>query len=280
MADTAFQTIYLQELVNGFEFRRSLLGSAVTNKAMVMGNQAVFNVVDSGGATAVTRGVNGLIPARVDNNTQNTATLAEWHDLVKKTDFNIFASQGDQRALMQMTTMAVINRKIDLDIIAMLDTATHQVSATAASASLQMVTKAKAILGNNYVPTEEADNMFAVISYAMDAYLMQIPEYTRADYVDVKGFTGAVATYKRWAGVNWILHPLLTGNNPSSEKCYMFHRSALGHVVDTKGMSNYVDYNAEQGYTFARCSVSIGSKLLQQTGIVQILHDGSGMTGT
>ena len=45
--------------------------------------------------------------------TQNTATLTEWHDLVRKTRFNIFQSQGDQRRLMQETTRKVLNRRID-----------------------------------------------------------------------------------------------------------------------------------------------------------------------
>ena len=66
------------------------------------------------------RGVNGLIPARADELEQLTATLVEWHDLVRKTNFNVFASQGNQREIMQKTTMGVINRKIDQDVIDMI----------------------------------------------------------------------------------------------------------------------------------------------------------------
>ncbi len=73
---------------------------------MIKGNQATFLVADSGNAQATTRGVNGLIPARNDNLNQPVATLAEWHDLVRKTSFNVFASQGDQRAIMQQTRWA------------------------------------------------------------------------------------------------------------------------------------------------------------------------------
>jgi hypothetical protein len=102
---TAFQTQYRQEFVAGFEQHVSLLRDTVTTEAEIKGNTAVFLVADSGGAAAVTRGVNGLIPARSDNLTQNSCTLSEWHDLVRKTGFNIFASQGNQRAIMQMTSM-------------------------------------------------------------------------------------------------------------------------------------------------------------------------------
>ena len=107
MADTAFQKQYRQEYVAGFEFKQSYLRAAVTTEHVRQGNEAVFLVADSGGAEARTRGVDGRIPARADNNNQYTATLVEWHDLVNKTSFNIFASQGNQRKIMQDTSLKV-----------------------------------------------------------------------------------------------------------------------------------------------------------------------------
>src|SRR5579872_568720 len=141
MSDSAFQIQYRQEFIQGFEQHKSLLSQVCTNEAVIKGNQAVFLVADSGpNATAVTRGVNGLIPARADDLVQNTATLLEWHDLVRKTSFNIFASQGDQRRIMQMTSMGVINRKIDSDILTTLDAGvTNHAGSTSVTASLALV---------------------------------------------------------------------------------------------------------------------------------------------
>ena len=87
----AFQTKYRNELILGFEDRQSRLRSTVVTEAEVNGNQAVFLVSDSGGATATTRGADGLLVARDDSHTQNTITMVEWHDLVRKSRFNIFA---------------------------------------------------------------------------------------------------------------------------------------------------------------------------------------------
>ena len=125
MANTAFQVQYRQEFVAAFEQMVSLLRDCCTTEALIKGNTAVFLVAGSGGASAVTRGVNGLIPARADSLTQNSCTLGEWHDLVRKDGFNVFASQGNQRAIMQQTTMGVLNRKMDADIITELNTATQ-----------------------------------------------------------------------------------------------------------------------------------------------------------
>ena len=258
---------------------QSRLRSTTVVEATIKGNQATFLVADSGSATASKRGTNGLIPARPDNNTQLTATLEENHDLVRKTGFNIFASQGDQKRIMQETCMAVINRSIDDDIIAQLDTATND-TGDSAVATLDMVVKAQTILGNNFVPTEEEDKMFAVISPAFNGYLIQIPEYSSADYVEIKPLVGPSRKFRRWAGCNWIVHPRLTGSvgaggAGTTEKCYMYHQNAIGHAVDKSGLQSPVGYDEEQDYSWARCTIYMGSKLLQNSGIVQMKHDGS-----
>lgn len=282
MADTAFQTQYRQEFIAGFEQGQSLLRTSCVTETMAEpngGSAVVFLVADSGSATAVTRGTNGMIPARADNLTQNTCTLAEWHDLVRKTRWNIFASQGRQRAIMQQTTMKVINRKMDDDIIAQLDTATNDTGASQ-TANLNLVMKARTILGVNFVPLEEIDNLFALVSPAFIGYLMQVKEFANADYVEVKPFAGPSRTYRRWAGFNWIEHPRLTGVNTVSEKCYFFHRNAIGHAVDQSTIQSPIGYDEEQDYSWARATAFMGSKLLQNSGIVQVLHDGSAFVAT
>lgn len=280
MSDTAYQKQYRQEFIHGFEDRQSILRAATTQEAQVNGNEAVFLVVDSGAATAVSRGPNGFIPARADNNTQYTCTLTEWHDKVRKTDFNIMSSQGNQRRVMQETTMAVINRKMDDIIIAELDTATNDTGASA-PASLDMVVYAQTILGNNFVNLMDEDNIFGLISPGFNGYLTQIPEYASADYVDVKPFTGPARRFRRWMGVNWMVHPRLSGSvgagsTGATELCYMFHRSAIGCAVHRDGIMTGIGYDDEDAYSYCRVSVHMGAKLLQNSGIVQMKHDASG----
>ena len=280
MAANAPQIQYRQEFVRGFEQNQALLRNTVTTETVIKGNQATFLVADSGDAEAVTRGVNGLIPARNDSLTQTTATLAEWHDLVQKTGFNIFESQGDQRRIMQETTRAVLNRKIDDDIITELNTGTQD-TGTAATASLLMVLRSKTILGNAEVPFD--GNITGLITPAFEAYLLQVAEFSNADYVPIKPMgDGALAwndtpmMYK-WLGINWIVHPKLPGVGTSAEKCFLYHKNAIGHAVNTGDMSSVIGYDDEQDYSYARCSIYMGSKLLQNTGVVVMNHDGSSL---
>lgn len=274
MGETAFQKQYRQEYIAGFEFGQSMLRAAVTTEHVRQGNEAVFLVADSGGSEAVTRGVNGMIPANVDNLNQYTATLVEWHDLRKKTSFNIFASQGNQRKIMQDNSLKVMNKKIDDDIIAELANATND-TGTAATGSLALVTKALGILGNADVAVEEEDNMFGVITPAMQAYLLRDASFTSSDYVDVKPLVGPAKKMRRWAGVNWIVHSRLPGRTTNAEKCFLFHRNSIGHACDTETLKTAVGYDEEQDYSYARTSNFLGSKLLQNSGVVVINHDGS-----
>jgi hypothetical protein len=271
MASTAYQTQYRDEFIAGFEQRQSLVRQTVTTEAEVKGNSAVFLVADSGSASATTRGENGLIPARSDSLTQNTATLAEWHDLVRRTGFNLYASQGDGRRIMQETTMGVVNRKIDSDIITALETGTQDTGA-AATGSLSLVMYAVAILGNNAVPLD--GNISGLITPGMYAYLMQTKEFASVDYVNNKPFEGGLTMF-RWAGVNWIVHPNLTGKGTNAEKCIIYHKSAIGHACDLTSIQTAVGYDEEQDYSFARATAYMGSKLLQNSGVVIVNHDGS-----
>lgn len=271
MADSAFQTQYRDEFIAGFEQRQSLVRNTVTTEGEVKGNVITFLVADSGGASAVTRGLNGLIPARADNLSQRTATLVEWHDLVRRTGFNLYTSQGDGRRIMQETTMAVLNRKIDSDIISVLETGTQN-TGTAATMSLSLAMHALTILGNNSVPLD--GNVSALITPAAYAYLMQTREFSSADYINRKPFEGNL-THFVWAGVNWIVHPNLPGKGTAAEKCFMYHKSAVGHGCDMASIQTAVGYDEEQDYSFARATAYMGSALLQNAGVVVINHDGS-----
>lgn len=283
MADTAFQQQFRQEFIKGFEQRQTLVRDGVTTETVTKGNQATFLIADSGNADAVTRGVNGEIPGRPDNLNQQTATLEEWHDKPERTGFNIFASQGDGKRIMQETCMSVMNRKIDQQIITELNTATND-TGSATTASLNLVVKSISILGNQEVPFD--GRICALITPAFLGYLMKEDSFSSADYVSKKPLDTGDAYWDdqpgfyRWNGVKWIVHPRLPGIGTSTEDCFMFHESAIGHAAPSELIQTYVGYNEEHDYSFARCSAYMGAKLLQNSGVLVMKHDGSAFTAS
>jgi len=276
MADSAFQEMFRQEFVRGFEKRQSLARRTVITETEINGNDATFLVADSGGASAVTRGINGDIPTRPDNLNQFTATLKEWHDVPERSNFNLYASQGEGRRIMQETSMAVINRKIDTDIHAALTTGTVTWGA-AAVATLLLVTTAKTKLGNAFAT--EGDDVFALITPAFHGYLMGLNQFTSADYIQQQPFENISKSRAfNWYGVNWIVDAGLPGVGTSSSTCYMYNKNAIGHACDTEGLKTFVGYDEKNDKSWARCSTYMGSKLLQNSGVVKMLHDDSALS--
>lgn len=280
MADTAFQIQYRQEFVQAFEQHQSLLRETVTTEAVIKGNQAVFLVAGSGAASAVSRGINGRIPARADSLTQNTATLSEWHDLVRKTGFNVFASQGNQRAIMQMTTMAVLNRKIDDQIVTELSTGTVTIGTAGTTIpNVSFFQNARVKLSNASVPWDSNVTLLCQPSFL--AYLEQAPEFANAQWVDMKPYAGQEPSWKdkpmayRWRNCLIVEHPNLPGKGTTSETSFLYHKSAIGHALDTQGLQTPVGYMEEQDYSWARASAFMGAKLLQNAGVVVLTADGS-----
>lgn len=279
MADTAYQNQYRQEFIAGFEQKVSLLRETVTTEAQIQGNQCIFLVADSGSATAVTRGVNGLIPARGDNLTQNTCVLAEWHDLVRKTGFNVFASQGNQRQIMQMTSMGVLNRKIDSQIITELNTGTVTIGSSSTLPSVSLFQNGRVKLSNASVPWDSNITLLCQPSFL--AYLEQAPEFTNAQYVNLRPYSGQEPSWRdqpmayRWRNALIVEHPGLPGKGTTSEKSFLYHKTAIGQAADKAGLKTPVGYNEEQDYSWARASMFMGAKLLQNAGVIVITADGS-----
>lgn len=269
---------YKKDFVPAFEQRQSLLKLTTTKESVMSGNQATFLVSGSSSDTAVTRGSNGQIPYGNPTNSQLTATLIEKHAPYELTGFNVFASQGNQIQVMRNQSINVINRDIDLVLLAELANATQDFGT--GTASLSTVLGAQAILGNSDVAVEEEDHMFAIISPAFRGYLMQTTEFASGDYIDMKPFGGPARRMFRWNGINWIVSSRVTGLGTASEICYMYHRNAIGYAVNMGEEKIEADYDKKQDVSWSRATVYHGAKILQNSGIVKITHDGSAFVAT
>lgn len=265
---------FKQETVAQFEQKVSRLRGSTSPEIMKSGLQATFLVSGSAGETAVTRGANGDIPYGGPQNSQVTVTLKERHAAKELTGFDVFASQGNQAAGLRKMVQNIMRRDVDLSILAALSAATQDWGT--GTFDLKTVQGAIAILGNNQVDTDDEDNIFGVISPAANSYMLGIAEYSSADYVKSQPFAnGAWVTYKRWAGVNWIVSPLVTGVGTAAELCYIYHRDALGWAGNLTEESVFADYEQKHGKNWARAELYHEALLLQNSGVIKITHDGS-----
>lgn len=272
-------TKFREETVAQFEQSQTQLAMATTRENMMNGQAAVFLVSGSNGDTAVTRGANGDIPYGGPQNTQVTITLAERHAAKELTGFDVFASQGNQADGLRKKVVNIMNRDQDLTILAAMAAFTQDFGS--GPMDLTTILGAVAILGNNQVPTDEEDNMFGVVSPAATAYMLQFTEFSSADYVEMKPYAnGATKRYRRWAGINWIQSPLVTGVGTSSEILYIWHRDALGYAANLTSAKVYAGYEEKHARNWARAELYHQAARLQNTGAIKITHDGSAFAAT
>ena len=142
--------------------------------------------------------------------------------------------------------------------------------------------EAKATLGSKEVPFD--GNICALITPAFEGYLMiTVAQFASADYITRKPFPDAdpawddTPGYYQWLGIKWIVHPNLVGNGGATERCPMFHKSAIGHAYNSDDLVALAGYDEEQDYSWARTTIFMGSKLLQNSGVVIMDHDGTGL---
>lgn len=267
-------TVYRQQFVGAFEQRTTPLKAMTTKETMKNGNSVKWLISGSGSDTAVTRGVNGLIPYGTSTNSQVEGTLVEKHAPYEMTGFNIFASQGDQKQIMQMNSMAVINRTIEDEIIDAISGGTND-TGTAATASLAMVMKARSILRRNNVDLSNGNDIFGLMSPAFEAYIMQTPEFASKDYVNVSRYDGSTVSMLRWANVNWYVTNRVSGVGTTAEKCAIWHRSAVGFACNVGEESINIGYDEKQDISWSRATIYQDAAKLQNAGIVIMNHDGS-----
>jgi len=278
MAVQAAVTKFIGDTVAAFRQERSLLSTSCRKELMTNGLTATWLVSGATSNRAVTRGQNGDIPYGSPTNTQVSATLVEYHVPKALTGFDIFASQGDQTKQLRDDVISGINQEMDYVILTELANATQDYGSGTMDVSNILI--AKAILGQAFVQTEQMDNMFAIVSPGASAYLMQTTEYASGDYVDYKPYNGPTRKVYRWAGINFIESALVTGLGTSSEVLYLFHRNAIGFAINSGEEMIKAGFNEEQQRSWALGSAYMAAKILQNTGIVKMSHDGSAVAST
>jgi len=272
MADNSVMaTKYATEFVAAYEQKQSLLRGTVTTEGDIKGNNFVF-IIEGAADSAVTRGANGAIPYASDDQTSATCTLAEYHHLARKNNFNIYSSSVPQRLSMQRRGVVSINKKTDDLITTQLATTTYSANGGTAITGMTIynLLEACAILDENFVPDD--GERYGLLTPMAWAHLMDIAQFSSGDYVPDKPFM-RYSQWRNWNGVKWCRHPNLPGVGGATASCFVYHKMAVGHGLNMGDMTTKVGVNDEQDYSWARCSAYQGAKALQLAGIVKLVHN-------
>jgi len=264
---------YRDEWIVAFQRGETALRHVTTPEMIIQGNQAVFPIQGaSNGATS--RGVNGLIPSDNPTDTQVTIPLEERHRKETQTGFNIFTAHGNLREAMQNRGALALAREVDDKIIAdALQSATNEYNGGAAITVTynHIQTIMAELLENNVFAMDQLCFVWTPMAWAR---LLTFSEWTSSDYVQDKFLLGGATQQPRmWNGAMHMVHTGLPNIGLATAESFVFAKSSVGYCMNTGGIDVAIGYDEEDDYSFARHTIFHGSEVLQQAGIIKIVHD-------
>lgn len=277
--DATFRTKYQDEFKMDYERKQSKLKMAVRNDGVVRGDTVKWDVVDPGD-TANVRGRNGNIPISQIGFSQVSGTLLEHFKKYRIDNFDEFRGNPNIRQAMSERGIGSINRAIDQTIVDAADASATAITASTDGASNQAValsTLARVDAWLSYlleadVPADD-NEIWAVISVKAFMQMQRIAEFKSKDYVDYAPMADMpTSRVLRWQGVNWLPFNGLTGKGTAACKMYMFHKSALGHMVSGEPIAHPFVEDDEDRFGVWFKAMHLAKTCLSR-GIVRFYHD-------
>jgi hypothetical protein len=262
--DQAFVKQFEREVHEAYQRQGSRLRHAVRVKNGVVGSSTAFQRV--GTATAKTKGRHAMVPV---TSTEFSALevqlvdyyVGEWIDRLDELKTNI-----DERQVLANAGAFALGRKTDEIIIDALATATQVAGSNTSGLTKAKVLEAFEELGTKDVPDD--GQRFAVIGWRQWSDLLDLNEFSSAEFVGDEQLPWRGMQAKMWLGTMWIPHsglPLANG----VRTCFWFHKSAVGHAIGQDVQSD-ITWHGDRAAHFVANSMSQGAGLIDAAGVVKL----------
>jgi hypothetical protein len=188
----------------------------------------------------------------------------DWVDELDEIKTNI-----DERRVVASDGAYALGRKSDELIVAKLAAATESVPVGTAGMTKSKVLAALEVLNGADVPDD--GQRFGVVGVHQWNELLNMPEFSNADYVGDSYPLLKGSESRKWMGVNWIMYnslPLASGNRT----CFIYHKNAVGHASGSEVKTD-ISWVGEKAAHFISSSMSQGAALIDSAGVVKIVCD-------
>lgn len=268
--DQAFIKQFEREVHEAYQRQGSRLRNTVRTISNVNGNTAVFQKVGKGSAS--TKSTHGMVPVMNLDHTAIEVTLqdyyaGDWIDRLDELKINI-----DERQVIAGAGANALGRKTDELIINALTAATDNVVEDEDEGmTLGKALKAFETFGENDVPDD--GQRFAIVGWKQWSQLLDIDEFSHADYVGGEALPFTTATQaKMWLGTIWMPHSGLPVDSNDIRSCFFYHKTAVGHAA-ASDVETDVTWHGDRAAHFVNNMMSQGAGLIDQGGIVKINCD-------
>ncbi len=268
--DQAFIKHFEREVHEAYQRQGSKLRNTVRTINNINGAEAVFQKVGTG--TASTKATHGMVPIMNLDHSNVSVVLedyyaGDWVDRLDELKLNI-----DERQVIATAGANALGRKTDEMIIGALGAADDHVIADGnVGLTLDKALEAFETFGENDVPDD--GGRFAVIGWKQWSELLQIDEFSNADYIGAEQLPfSSITQAKMWLGTVWIPHSGLPVDGNDVRSCYFYHKTAIGHASGSD-VETDITWHGDRASYFVNNMMSQGSALIDEAGIVTINCD-------
>jgi hypothetical protein len=272
----AFVRQYESEVHHLFQRQGGYLRPAVRVKDNIVGTSTTFQKIGTGVATTKAR--HGVITPMNQDHTAVTCTLADfyagdWVDKLDEAKIN-----HDERMAIAMGGAWALGRKVDDQIITVLDTTTTTaitwLYGTVATIENSLLASVRSLDSAN-VPND-GQRYCALSPHAYSA-AMKVESFASADYVAPGNMPmeqgQPVFTWRRWMNVLWTVHTGLPSN-----KGFIWHKFAVGYATGNhasnaaqgQAVSADITWHGDRAAHFINHSMSGGACLIEAAGVTEL----------
>lgn len=268
--DQAFIKHFEREVHEAYQRQGSKLRNTVRTINNINGAEAVFQKVGTG--TASTKSTHGMVPVMNLDHSNVSVTLedyyaGDWVDRLDELKINI-----DERQVIASAGANALGRKTDEMIINALGAADDHVIADGnVGLTLDKALTAFETFGENDVPDD--GGRFAVVGWKQWSELLQIDEFSNADYIGAEQLPfSSITQAKMWLGTVWIPHSGLPIDGNDIRSCFFYHKTAIGHASGSDVQTD-ITWHGDRASFFVNNMMSQGAGLIDEAGIVVINCD-------
>jgi hypothetical protein len=243
------------------------LRDTVRSKNNIVGATTTFQKVGKG--TASTKARHGLVPTMSLDHTPVECTLQDYYagDWVDALDELKMGS--DERKVIADAGAYALGRKSDELIIDALSATTTTIGDYSSGITKNLVLQAFEELNANDVPDD--GQRFAVVGVHQWSELLNMAEFSDADYVGEQYPWLKGSESRRWLGVIWIMHNNLPLTDDDRD-CFIYHKSAVGHAVGQE-VTTDITWHGDRAANFVSNSMSQGATIIDTDGVIKLKVD-------
>ncbi|MCP4393339.1 MAG: hypothetical protein GY804_03585 [Alphaproteobacteria bacterium] len=270
MADVSGSFIkhYQADVHLAYQQTGTKLRSTVRSKDSIVGATTTFQKVGKG--TASTKDRHGLVPTMSLDHTPVECTLqdyyaGDWADALDELKMG-----SDERKTITEAGAYALGRKSDELIIDALAASTTEIGDYSTGVTKNLVLQAFEQLNANDVPDD--GQRFGIVGVHQWSELLNMPEFSDADYVGDQYQWLKGSESRRWLGIIWIMHNGLPVADTDNRDCFIYHRSAIGHAVGQDVKSD-ITWHGDRAAHFVSNSMSQGATIIDTNGVIKLKLD-------